>query len=383
MSKQTDKFRIALFLSSMSGGGVERLMLNLAQGFRGKGMNVELVLANAVGPCMVNVPKGCSVVDLGVKWGKGDKRVILALPALARYLSHVSPDVLIAAPGYSGIIALLAKQLVRAGTRVLIIVDVALSQFLSGKWHERLLVLLARYWYRHADAIIASYPRAAKELIEVVRAPADRVRVIYSPFVTDDMLEAAKTPPDHPWFHPGNPPVVLGVGRLVKEKDFALLIRAFAEVRSKNTARLVILGDGIERRQLEKLVDDLHLSEEVALLGFVINPYSYMAKASVLVLPSRREAFGGVLIEAMALGTPVVAIDSPTGGPRDILEKCKYGMLVEAGDLKGLAKAINETIEVHGDMGHVRERVQAFSVESAIRGYMEIINRVTHQCTKR
>jgi glycosyltransferase involved in cell wall biosynthesis len=377
MSNQTDKLRIALFLSSMEGGGVERLMLNLAHGFQEKELDVEIVLAKAYGHRLLDVPKGCTIIDLGVRWGKGDKRIALSLPALTNYLSQTRPHVLIAAPGYSGVIALLARWLARTRTAVIVIIDSALSPFLSGRWHERFYVYLVRHWFRHASAIIASSHYVAKQLIELARIPSERVTAVYNPVVTAEIFEAAKDPPDHPWFQGDDIPMVLAIGRLVKEKDFSLLIRAFEIVRNTRYAKLVILGEGNERLRLEKLVQELRLSEDVALLGYKRNPYSYIARASVLVLSSSREALSNVLIEAMALGTPVVATNTLSGGPAEILRNGEYGKLVKVGDEQELAKAINETLETSADLDRLRKRSMDFNVENAIAGYLEVIDRAT------
>jgi glycosyltransferase involved in cell wall biosynthesis len=154
-----------------------------------------------------------------------------------------------------------------------------------------------------------------------------------------DVFEKAKDPIEYPWFSPGEPPVILGVGRLEEQKDFPNLIRAFAQVRKAYTARLVILGYGQDKQMLEDLVCELGLKEDVAFLGAVNNPYAYMSRSSLFVLSSKYEGLPTVLIEAMALGTPIVSTNCPNGSS-DILKNGEYGELVNVGDSEALAEAI-------------------------------------------
>ena len=165
--------------------------------------------------------------------------------------------------------------------------------------------------------------------------------------------------------------MILGVGRLTQAKDFPTLIRAFALVRKKRAARLMILGEGEERPKLEALVRELGLEREVTLPGFVDNPYKYMKRAAVFVLSSKWEGFGNVLVEAMALGTPVVSTDCPSG-PAEILENGRWGRLVPVGDVYALAEAIIETLdeEHHPD---VANRAKDFAVELAVEKYINVL----------
>jgi glycosyltransferase involved in cell wall biosynthesis len=151
-------------------------------------------------------------------------------------------------------------------------------------------------------------------------------------------------PLEHPWFRAGQPPVVLAVGRLTDQKAFDVLIRAFALVRKNRPARLLILGEGENRLALECLIRELGLAQDVDLMGFVQNPYLYMAHTSLFVLPSRWEGLPTVLIEALYLGAPVVATDCP-GGSRAILKDGKYGKLVPVDAPLMLAEAIEASLK--------------------------------------
>jgi glycosyltransferase involved in cell wall biosynthesis len=202
---------------------------------------------------------------------------------------------------------------------------------------------LIRKSYPSADGIIAVSSGVADDLAEATGIPRESIDVIYNPVVTPEVATASREAVDHPWLAPGEPPVVMGIGRLTPKKDFTTLLQAFAEVRREVPARLMILGEGPERAVLEGLVRTLDLAANVALPGFVGNPYAYLARASLFVLSSRWEGLPTVLIEAMFCGAPVVSTDCPSG-PREILNGGRYGRLVPVGDLAALAQAITAGI---------------------------------------
>jgi glycosyltransferase involved in cell wall biosynthesis len=170
---------------------------------------------------------------------------------------------------------------------------------------------------------------------------------------------------------PGAPPVILAVGRLTLQKDFPTLIRAFARLRARRSARLVILGEGELRDELEALVAELGLTADVALPGFVDNPFSWMRGSALFVLSSAWEGFGNVLVEAMACGTPVVSTDCPSG-PAEILENGKWGRLAAVGDAEALARAIAEALD-DPNPPDVRARAAFFSVERSVDAYLAIL----------
>jgi glycosyltransferase involved in cell wall biosynthesis len=226
--------------------------------------------------------------------------------------------------------------------------------------------------YPWADAVIAVSDGVADHIARLTGMPRERITTIYNPVVTTELLEKARKPVDHPWLAPGQPPVVLGVGKLKIQKSFRTLIRAFARVRAARPARLVILGEGARRRALEALVDELGLREDVALPGYVANPWAWMARAAVFALSSRWEGLPGALIEAMACGCPVVSTDCPSG-PAEILQGGAYGPLVPVGDAGALADAILALLEAPPDRARLRARAAMFCVDPAVDRYLAVL----------
>ncbi len=222
------------------------------------------------------------------------------------------------------------------------------------------------------DAIIGVSDEAGDDLSRVARIPRQRITTIYNPIVTPELPTLAKAPLDHPWFRPGALPVILGAGRLVDQKDFPMLIRAFVRVRQQRLARLVILGEGEQRGELEAVAVALAVAEDVALPGFAANPFAWMSRADVFVLSSTWEGLGNVVAEALACGCPVVSTDCPAG-PSEILQEGTFGSLVPVGDDAALAMAIIATLDSPLPRERLVERGMWFSVERAAEQYARFI----------
>ncbi|MBO3457554.1 glycosyltransferase [Aetokthonos hydrillicola] len=363
------KTDIAIFLRGLYEGGAERIMLNLASAFAQRDLNVDLVLARAEGSYLPQVPTGIRIVDLKARWMPS------SFPKLARYLSRDRPKTLLAALHYPCEIALWAKRLTRVSTRIVVTEHNTLSVEAQRipQTSVRLSPLAAKLFYPWADGIVAVSQGVAQDLANITKLPNKRIQVIYNPVIVPEIFTKAKESVNHPWFKPGEPPVILGVGRLYPQKDFATLIRAFALVRQLSRARLVILGTGPQQPYLENLIHELNLEQDVVLLGFVENPYAYMAKAAVFVLSSAWEGLGNVLIEAMAVGTPVISTNCPSG-PAEILADGKYGSLTPVGDPKAMAQAILSILA--GNTKKVDSTwLHQFTLEACSEKYLNILNR--------
>lgn len=358
---------IALYLPSLVGGGAEQVMVTLANGFAARGLAVDLVLAKAEGPYLDDVAPSVGVMDLNAR------RVLASLPGLVRYLRRERPCVMLSAMSHANVIALVARRLAATGTRVVVSERAHLSAVLEAAPSRlgRLMPWFMRRTYPWADGVVAVSAGVADDLARAIAQPRESIDVVYNPVVTEETLSRANAPLDHPWFAPGEPPVVLGVGRLTAQKDFGVLLRAFANVRKMRPARLVILGEGDLRPQIEILIEALGIGADVALPGFQANPLAYMRRAALFVLSSRFEGLPNVLIQAMACGTPVVSTDCPSG-PAEILEDGKWGRLVSVGDVEALADAMLATLAEahHPDVAH---RARDFGVEQAVDGYLRVL----------
>jgi glycosyltransferase involved in cell wall biosynthesis len=405
-------------MHTLGGGGVQRVFINLAEGFLRRGVHdLWLVVNRAQGPFLKRLPSGVKLIDLrdpapyrlihlwsylkepqvcspllrsavrvnyfilkGIGYLRRRNLQFLLHSSLlclklADYLRFIRPDALLSAY-ICNIPALLLKKFGFGGeTRVTVSVHEIVSAYLPHNPAGGMILRLMRRLYPQAHNIVAVSQGVAKDLTTLLQLPFDRVTVIYNPVITSNLLEQALTPITHPWFERGQPPVILGVGQLALHKDFPTLLRAFALVRQVRPAKLLILGEGEERANLERLAIELGIQNDVSMPGFVDNPFAFMAKASVFVLSSAWEGLPTVLIEALACGCPVVATDCRSG-PREILDNGRYGRLVPVGDHEALAKAILETLDnpdFPADRQTRLQRAMEFSVDAAVDKYLKVL----------
>ncbi len=360
--------RIAIFMPSLFGAGGQRSMLNLAHGIAERDYAVDLVLAQAEGAFLDEVRAPVRLVDLKAS------RALTSLPALVRYLRRERPEAMLSVFGYTNIIALWAWRLAGIRTRLFVNEQNTVSQEAgnASSWRGRLTPQLMKRFYPWANGIVVVSQGVRDDMAELTNIPRESITVIYNPSVVGaEVAEKAQAPLDHPWFQPGQPPVLVAVGRLQVQKDYPTMLRAFAQVRQARPARLLILGEGKERPMLEALIDESGLEQDVSLPGFVTNPYAYMARASLFVLSSRWEGLPTVLIEALCCGTPAVSTDCPSG-PREILRDGQYGQLVPVGDADGLARAIETALNGKAP-SPPSESWQPYDLENIVNQYINLL----------
>lgn len=360
------KDRLAFFLPGLYEGGAERIILNLARAVTERGYLVDLILARAEGPYMCQVPVQVRVVDLNAA------RVLTSIPSLVRYLRSERPVALLSAL-FANVIALMSRRLSGLPHRIVISEHNILSSVKQNETDLRwqLYPKLAGWFYPWADEIVAVSNSVADDLAKTTMIPRGRISVVYNPVVTPDLHRKSKEIIDCPWFSAGEPPVILSVGRLTSQKGFDVLIKAFSRVRKKRPVRLLILGEGEERQKLEILVKQLGLEQDVRFLGFVQNPYSYIAHAALFALSSRWEGLPTVLIEALYLGIPIVATDCP-GGSREILKDGTYGRLVPVDSPLILADAIEKSLSNHL-LCPPKESWTPYSLDSVAERYLQLL----------
>jgi len=288
------------------------------------------------------------------------------------------PEAILSAMDHANLVTIWASKLSRVPCRVVVSVHNTLSRAIAydADLRGRLIPTLIGIFYPWADEIVAVSSGVADDLSKITGLQRERIQVIYNPVATPDLFEKARESLEHPWFAPGEPPVILSVGRLTKQKDYPTLIRAFDLVHRERPTRLVILGEGEERPKLEALVRELGLDDDVTLPGFVDNPYAYMARSAVFVLSSAWEGLPTVLIEAMAVGTPVVSTDCPSG-PAEILEGGKWGKLVPVGDVESLAEAIAHKISSPMQKSRL-DVCERFRMDKVIAQYIDILTEVVN-----
>jgi len=218
--------------------------------------------------------------------------------------------------------------------------------------------------YYRLDVLRCVSVAAAQDFVQRWRVPKDKVRAIYPAFDLDRIRcrshGATKNNPV---------PVVCSVGRLTSQKDFALLIRAFALVARQTSAVLKIAGAGPEQAALTKLIHELDLQTRVTLLGFVEYAEDLVASSDVFVMTSIWEGFPATLVESMVLGTPVVSVNCESG-PAELIENGVTGMLLDDRDPANIGQAIIELLgnpSLRNKMSsQAQERVEKFSLSATV-----------------
>jgi len=332
---------IAFFLESLDGGGAERAIVALAGEIVGRGYTVDLVVARTDSDFRHEISSGVNVVDLA------SQTHLRTLFRLIAYIRRRNPTVMMSSLDVPNIMLVVAAKISGYKGRTMISqrAVVAASQREWSLSHRWLIMLLQRTLFKRADALISNSHAAAKELRALFGVPAERIHVIHNAVNVRRIIRLSDESLSAIWLSKIQGPLIVSVGSLTTRKDVGTLIRAFALVKAKRQASLVLVGkvEGEnsvgERDKIEKLISDLELGANVHLPGFDANPYKWIAAAAVFVSSSTAEGFSNVIAEALALGRPIVATDCP-GDTAELLQHGKWGRLVPVGDPERMADAI-------------------------------------------
>jgi glycosyltransferase involved in cell wall biosynthesis len=364
---------IALYISNMEAGGAEVMMLHLAQGFAAKGLTVDIVLVKATGPLLKRVPENVRVVDLNCA------HTYSSLGQLIRYLRREKPRAVISGLDAPNLISIVARWFAGYHFRHCITVHSVTSLVFKPEnadvntrtLRARLSFLAVQFFYRFADHIVAVSSGAGDDIAKLAHVPREKVQIFYLPVLTPAFEKKLQAPIPHEWLQPGQPPVIMGVGRLAAAKDFPTLIKAFAILRKKQSVRLMIIGEGELRPELENLIRSLGLEDSVALPGFAENQFAYLKHASVFALSSAWEGLAMVIVEALACGTKVVSTDCQSG-PSEILEGGKWGRLVPVGDSEAMAAAMEKALN-EPPIDPPQAVMNRFSLDTVVRRYEQLL----------
>ena len=359
--------RVAIYMPSLEGGGAERAMVDLANGLQSEGLAMDLVVIRDEGPWRALLSNDVRLIAVKSRWA------LTGFVKLLRYLHRTRPEVVVAS-GTSSIILTMFARTLSPGLRVVARIPVNLSAGLADvnlKW--RVIRSTQAKLLPRADAIVTNSLGSSTDIERTLPMASGRVRTIHNPVVWPGLREQSRMPVEHPWFQREGMPVILSTGRLEPQKDHPTLIRAFALlVAQQREVRLVVLGEGSQRRNLVNLTHELGIAHRVDFPGFHGNPFAFMAKSRLFVVSSTHEGMPNVLIQAMACGTPVVSTDCPSG-PSEVLEGGKWGPLVPVGDAQSLADAMTAMLDRPPQPASLAARAAAFSAETSVHAYVRLI----------
>lgn len=358
---------ISILLPDLRGGGAERVNLDLAHEFARKGHQIEFVLMQAQGEFINEASVSFSITDLNIT------RVRSLLLSLTRYLKNRQPDMLLAAMWPITVIAPIAARLAGCQCRVVVSEHGMLSAE-YGDWgllHRTMLKVSAAIGYRLAHHRVGVSSGLALDMAKLSWMRPSDFNVIHNPIPSCAYPVAiAMERAENMWGVSSGARIVT-VGTMKSVKNHALLLRAFALLKRPD-ARLMIVGDGAERKSTLGFAKDLGIAERVIVTGFRNDPTPFYISADLFVLSSDLEGFGNVIVEAMGCGTAVVSTDCPSG-PREILDNGNFGRLVPVGDAEAMAAAIEQSLDNPMPKELLKARAAEFKPAIAAAAYLKLM----------
>lgn len=360
--------RITLLATALD-GGIGGNIANLVTAWSALGIGIQVLVERDDGPYCARIRRYADVALMRTS------HALLGIPGLCRSLRNFDPHAVITPNSRLTVLAIRTRMFCRHRFQLTANVHNTYSRMFerldAGKRARRLARI--RHYYARCDRIIGVSHGVSEDFASLAGMPSENIHTIHNPVVTQDLLESARTPVAEPWFNEAaSTPVVLNVGRLEQQKDQLTLVSAFEQVRTHRSCRLVLIGEGRDRRRIEARIAQSPFRGDIALLGHRDNPYAYMARASIFVLSSLWEGFGNVLVEAMACGIPVVSTDCPHG-PREILEDGRLGLLVAPQDPDAMADAIIRTLDDPPPASLLMQAANQYHADRIARKYLEVL----------
>lgn len=369
--------KILFFIPTLSGGGSEKVTLQLLQHIGKRKFSPSLVLFEKKGQYMEALPSSIPIFELKKRKHKKALPWIVMF-RLKKLIKKEKPDVFVSLMCYTNTLALIVKIMGRVQPKI-IISERTSTYIYEGRFINFLRSLAIRFLYPKADKIVFPSRDMADKIMKSYGVEKQKVNIIPNPVDIATITERSQEIIEDPVYQAKNN-IIIAIGRLSKEKGFLYLIKAIALLSKQGiNCELVILGDGAEKISLQNLSKDLRVEERVHFLGFQSNPYKYLAHSKIFVLSSLYEGFPNVLLEAMALGVPSIATRCPTG-PEEIITDEVNGLLIPPADEKALAHAIKKLLldkDLRTRLSEAaRKRAEDFKVEKIIKQYEDVIENV-------
>jgi len=369
-----ERKKILFVIPSLAGGGAERVILDVLTHLNREKFIPHLALFKKEGIFLSQIPEDVIVYDLNKK-GKSDFLKIVFILAYSIY-PRFRPDVVVSFLDYTNLVTLVSKGLSFIKPKVIITEHGNLKRTHKNEKRKNIRGLLTRIFYPLSDKIIAVSQGTMRDLKKNFNISTNKTKVIYNGVNIESVTKLAQESVDDYGFRDKSVPVITACGRLTDQKNYSLLLKAFAKINKRVNANLIILGEGIKREFLENLIKDLELCDSVFLPGFQMNPFKYIAKSDIFVLSSSWEGFGNVIIEAMACGVPVISTDCPYG-PNEIITDGINGLLVPVGNVEAMAEAILGLLKdepLRNRLAHAgKKRAEDFKVEKMVAEYEKVL----------
>jgi len=372
--------KLFILIPSLEKGGIERSMSRLSRGLLDRGWDVSIISEKPSEESISYFDERVKLLSLGSSFIDQNSNIIFSIFKnilyyfkIRKYIKKHSPDVLLAVKNIP--VAIILKISLKNKFKLIIreAVDPKYSSITQRSLFSRLLINnIKSFLYPKSDNIIAISEGVKQSLIKNFKLDSSKIKTIYNPSADEKILSLAQEDIDSNLL--SDKPLIISVGRLTKQKDHITLLKAFNKIYPKINCNLYIVGEGSERDNLEKFIRNNNIGDRVKLLGYQNNPWKFMSKSELFILPSIWEGFGNVIVESMLIGIPVISSDCPSG-PREILNDGANGKLFKVGDYSHLAKTIEDILS--GDntelINRARIRSKDFSIEKITQEYEKIL----------
>ncbi|PNX52940.1 MAG: hypothetical protein BV458_07040 [Thermoplasmata archaeon M9B2D] len=345
-------------------GGAQRVVSHLLNNLDRDKFVVHLCLFKKKGPLLGELSEDVVVHDLNAR------RVITSTHQLIYLIMKLKPDIVFTSITHVNLLLSVFIPLLKIGLKNALFItrEVNIPSIRAKYMHEsRRMDYFYKKLINNYDYIIAQSQFMKRDILQNYNVDENKMKIINNPIdlkAIDKKLKDTESK-SHP-FTISDKINILTTGVLRKQKGFDILLKAMTLL--DNRYHLNILGEGSERNRLEKMIEELDLSEKVTLLGFHGNPYIYMKDADIIVLSSRYEGFPNVILEANACGKFVIAFGCPGVGS-EIIENNVNGLLVECGNYKKLAEEIEKHSQIAHDEAIIKKTTARYAVQNIVKEY--------------
>lgn len=352
-------------------GGVGRIVANIAKGLSDD-FKITLLVPMLSGDFFGSVPENVEIHSFG------KRRISSCTMPLIKLFKKSKPDMILSLSFHTNIVSIISR--IGAGlskSRCIISEHINLRQSLKSIPILKRVIMktLIFIFYRFAGSYIAVSKGAKESMSKISGVHISKINVIYNPVIDESFYRASEEKVEHPFFTNKEGPVIVTVGRLDYQKDIETLLKSFSYLPREYKARLIICGDGPLKSELKSRAQTLGVLQNIDFLGFVKNPLPYVKNSNLFVLSSIYEGLPTVLIEALALGVPIVSTDCPDG-PKEILDNGRYGLLVPVSDPYDLRESIESALKENKIPKADKEYIERFTVSYAVAQYKNLIDSI-------
>lgn len=347
-----------MVIPSLLTGGSERVFTHLARHISRDTFDITVVILNGVGPLIKDLPQDVDIRILNVR------RTAFSIFKLFFLIKRSKPDIVFTTLMHLNLIISIIKLFSPVPIKFIARESNTLSVSLQDEPNPFISKLLLNSLYRKLDCIICQCQEMKNDLIKNFKVPAKICKVINNPVDVSQLDSPAE---DHPskWNNEGW--ALISVGRMRRQKGYDRIITALSQCTIPYN--YLIIGDGERRSELEGLITKFGLSDKIKLMTSIPKPYGYLAQADCLLLGSYYEGFPNVVIEANALGIPVIAWASP-GGHNEIIENGVNGWIIHSE--KEMCNLITSKSYLQLDRQAIRERArEKYDLKNIIDQYQK------------